>query len=147
MTENLETKNFSIKRIWKVSIIVAVVLGILIATCPSRQHHCDSIVKIMSEMLQKQVKTLRSEYKAIFKEVMPDEDSQHLNDVAQSLIDMVEPAIDLILVVKNYGIFNVGYFVDETNGRDRVSIGFLGMVFTKKSEFKSDYSMKASEIE
>ena len=121
-------------------IIVAVVLGVLAATCPGRQRHIDAEVKFMSKVMHKQVKMLEKAYKEQNNKEMPDKGKEVMTKLEESLISQMKPAVEKVLEVKNYVLFSVGQFVNETDGAMTASVGVLGMVFPNKKELKTDYN-------
>ena len=130
------------KKFWKIVIIVAVALGVLAATCPGKQRHIDAGVKYMSKALHKQAKTLEKAYKEQHNnKEMPDEGKQLMNQLQESLISQMKPAVEKVLVVKNYVLFSVGQFVNETDGVMTASVGVLGMVFPNKKVLKTDLNL------
>jgi len=129
------------KNIWKILLITVAAVGILAATCPGKQRHSDAIVKYMSKELHKQADNLAKGYGKQHNNSMPDKGKQVLSKLEELLIDQIRPAIDKVLVVKNYGLFSVGCFENETDGTTRVSIGFLGMIVPSKSQLKTDYNL------
>ena len=129
------------KKIWKILLITVAAVGILAATCPGKQRHSDAIVKYMSKELHKQADNLAKGYGKQHNNSMPDKGKQVLSKLEELLIDQIRPAIDKVLVVKNYGLFSVGCFENETDGTTRVSIGFLGMIVPSKSQLKTDYNL------
>ena len=122
-------------------IIVAAVLGVLAATCPGRQRHIDAEVKFMSKVMHKQVKMLEKAYKEQNNKEMPDKGKEVMTKLEESLISQMKPAVEKVLVVKNYVLFSVGQFVNETDGAMTASVGFLGMVFSNKKELKTDFDL------
>ena len=130
------------KKFWKIVIICAVALGVLTVTCPGRQRHVDAEVKFMRNMLHKQAKTLERTYKEQHNnKEMPDKGKQLMTQLQESLISQMKPAVENVLVVKNYVLFSVGQFVNETDGAMIASVGFLGMVFLNKKELKTDLNL------
>ena len=129
------------KKFWKILIICAVALGVMAVTCPGKQRHVDAGVKYMSKALHKQAKTIEKTYKEQHNnQEMPDEGKQLMAQLQESLISQMKPAIENIFVIKNYVLFSVGQFVNETDGATTMSVGFLGMVFPNKKELKTDYN-------
>ena len=129
------------KKFWKIVIIGVVALGVLAATCPGKQRHIDAEVKYMSNALHKQAKTIEKTYKEQHNNSeMPDKGKQLMTQLQESLISQMKPAVENVLVVKNYVLFSVGQFVNETDGVMTASVGFLGMVFPNKKELKTDYN-------
>ena len=129
------------KKFWKIVIIGVVALGVLAATCPGKQRHIDAEVKYMSNALHKQAKTIEKTYKEQHNNSeMPDKGKQLMTQLQESLISQMKPAGENVLVVKNYVLFSVGQFVNETDGVMTASVGFLGMVFPNKKELKTDYN-------
>ena len=122
-------------------IIVAAVMGVLAATCPGRQRHIDAEVKFMSKVMHKQVKMLEKAYKEQNNKEMPDKGKEVMTKLEESLISQMKPAVEKVLVVKNYVLFSVGQFVNETDGAMTASVGFLGMVFSNKKELKTDFDL------
>ena len=130
------------KKIWKILLVTVAVVGILAATCPGKQRHADAIVNYLSNELHKQADNLVKEYeKHHNNNSMPDEGKQVLSKLEKSLIDQIKPVVRDVLVVKNYGLFSIGYFVDETDGTTRVTTGILGMIIHNKNELKTDYNL------
>jgi hypothetical protein len=129
------------KKIWKIVLITAVAAGILAATCPGKQRHTDAIVGFMSKELQKQANNLVKEYEKQHNNSMPDKGKQALSKLEESLIDQIKPAINKVLVVKNYGLFSLGCLENETDGTTRVTTGILGMIIPSKSGLKTDYNL------
>lgn len=111
-------------------------------TCPGKQRHVDAEVKYMSKALHKQAKTIEKTYKEQHNnQEMPDEGKQLMNQLQESLISQMKPAVENVLVVKNYVLFSVGQFVNETDGATTMSVGFLGMVFPNKKELKTNLNL------
>ena len=130
------------KKFWKIVIIVAVALGVMAATCPGKQRHVDAGIRIMSIALHKQAKTLEKAYKEQHNnQEMPDKGKQLMTQLEESLISQMKPAIEKVLVVKNYVLFSVGQMENETDGVTTMSVGFLGMVFPNKKELKTDFNL------
>ena len=130
------------KKFWKILIICAVALGVMAVTCPGRQRHVDAGVKYMSKALHKQAKTLEKTYKEQHNnQEMPDEGKQLMTQLQESLISQMKPAIENVLVVKNYVLFSVGQFVNETDGVMTASVGVLGMLFPNKKVLKTDLNL------
>ena len=130
------------KKIWKIVLITVVAAGILAATCPGKQRHADVVVNYLSQELHKQADNLVKEYeKHHNNNSMPDEGKQVLSKLEESLIDQIRPVVRDVLVVKNYGIFSIGCFVDKTDGTTRVTTGILGMIIPNKNELKTDYNL------
>ena len=130
------------KKFWKIVIICVVALGVLVATCPGKQRHIDAEVKFMSNALHKQAKTIEKTYKEQHNnQEMPDEGKQLMNQLQESLISQMKPAVENVLVVKNYVLFSVGQFVNETDGAMTASVGVLGMVFPNKKELKTNLNL------
>ncbi len=124
------------KKFWKILIITVLTLGILAVTCPGRQRHLDGLVEFMSYSLHKQANEVTKSYEKQHNKSMPDQGKQALAGLQETLISQMRPAINSVLVVKNYVLFSVGHFVNETDGALRVSVGVLGMVFVQnKDEF------------
>ena len=91
------------KKFWKSVIICVVALGVLAATCPGKQRHVDAGVKYMSNALHKQAKTIEKTYKEQHNnQEMPDEGKQLMTQLQESLISQMKPAVENVLVVKNY---------------------------------------------
>ena len=127
------------KKIWKILIICAVALSVLAVTCPGRQRHVDAEVKFMKNMMHKQTKMLEKSYKEQHNnQEMPDKGKQLMAQLEKSLISQMKPAIENVLVVKNYVLFSVGQMKNETDGVTTMSVGILGMVFPNKKELKTD---------
>ena len=130
------------KKIWKIVLITVVAAGILAATCPGKQRHTDAIVGYISKELQKQANNLVKEYEKLHNNnSMPDKGKQALSKLEESLIDQIKPAINKVLVVKNYGLFSLGCLENETDGTTRVTTGILGMIIPSKSGLKTDYNL------
>ena len=130
------------KKIWKIVLITVVAAGILAATCPGKQRHADAVVNYLSQELHKQADNLVKEYeKHHNNNSMPDEGKQVLSKLEESLIDQIRPVVRDVLIVKNYGIFSIGCFVDKTDGTTRVTTGILGMIIPNKNELKTDYNL------
>ncbi len=130
------------KKFWKILIICAVALGVMAVTCPGKQRHVDAGVKYMSKALHKQAKTIEKTYKEQHNyQEMPDEGKQLMTQLQESLISQMKPAIENIFVIKNYVLFSVGQFVNETDGATTMSVGFLGMVFPNKKELKTNLNL------
>ncbi len=130
------------KKFWKILIICAVALGVMAVTCPGKQRHVDAGVKYMSKALHKQAKTIEKTYKEQHNyQEMPDEGKQLMTQLQESLISQMKPAIENIFVIKNYVLFSVGQFVNETDDATTMSVGFLGMVFPNKKELKTNLNL------
>lgn len=130
------------KKFWKILIICVVVLGVMAVTCPGKQRHVDAGVKYMSKALHKQAKTIEKIYKEQHNnKKMPDKGKQLMTQLQESLISQMKPAIENIFVIKNYVLFSVGQFVNETDGATTMSVGFLGMVFPNKKELKTNLNL------
>ena len=130
------------KKFWKIVIIVAVALGVLAATCPGKQRHVDAGVKYMSNALHKQAKTIEKTYKEQHNnKEMPDKGKQLMTQLQESLISQMKPAVENVLVVKNFVLFSVGQFVNEADGVMTASVGVLGMVFPNKKVLKTDLNL------
>ena len=130
------------KKFWKILIICVVALGVMAVTCPSKQRHVDAGVKYMSKALHKQAKTIEKTYKEQHNNSeMPDKGKQLMTQLQESLISQMKPAVENVLVVKNYVLFSVGQFANETDGATTMSVGFLGMVFPNKKELKTDLNL------
>ena len=130
------------KKFWKIVIICVVALGVLAATCPGKQRHIDAEVKFMSNALHKQAKTIEKTYKEQHNNSeMPDKGKQLMTQLQESLISQMKPAVENVLVVKNYVLFSVGQFVNETDGVMTASVGVLGMVFPNKKVLKTDLNL------
>jgi len=96
----------------------------------------------MSKALHKQAKTIEKTYKEQHNnKEMPDEGKQLMTQLQESLISQMKPAIENIFVIKNYVLFSVGQFVNETDGATTMSVGFLGMVFPNKKELKTNLNL------
>ena len=130
------------KNFWKILIICAVALGVMAVTCPGKQRHVDAGVKYMSKALHKQARTIEKTYKEQHNnKEMPDEGKQLMTQLQESLISQMKPAVEKVLVVKNYVLFSVGQFVNETDGVMTASVGVLGMVFPNKKELKTNLNL------
>lgn len=130
------------KKFWKILIICVMALGAMAVTCPGRQRHVDAGVKYMSKALHKQAKTIEKTYKEQHNnKEMPDEGKQLMTQLQESLISQMKPAVEKVLVVKNYVLFSVGQFVNETDGVMTASVGVLGMVFPNKKVLKTDLNL------
>ena len=130
------------KKFWKIVIICVVALGVLATTCPGKQRHVDAGVKYMSNALHKQAKTIEKTYKEQHNnKEMPDKGKQLMTQLQESLISQMKPAVENVLVVKNYVLFSVGQFVNETDGVMTSSVGVLGMVFPNKKVLKTDLNL------
>ena len=130
------------KKIWKILIICVVALGVMAVTCPGRQRHVDAGVKYMSKALHKQAKTLEKTYKEQHNnKEMPDKGKQMMAQLEESLISQMKPAVENVLVVKNYVLFSVGQMKNEIDGVTTMSVGFLGMVFPNKEGLKTDLNL------
>ena len=130
------------KKFWKILIICAVALGVMAVTCPGKQRHVDAGVKYMSKALHKQAKTIEKTYKEQHNnQEMPDEGKQLMTQLQESLISQMKPAVENVLVVKNYVLFSVGQFVNETDGVMTASVGVLGMIFPNKKVLKTDLNL------
>lgn len=130
------------KKFWKILIICVVALGVMAVTCPGRQRHVDAGVKYMSKALHKQAKTLEKTYKEQHNnQEMPDEGKQLMTQLEESLISQMKPAVENVLVVKNYVLFSVGQMKNEIDGVTTMSVGFLGMVFPNKKELKTNLKL------
>lgn len=130
------------KKFWKILIICVVALGVMAVTCPGKQRHVDAGVKYMSKALHKQAKTIEKAYKEQHNnKEMPDEGKQLMTQLQESLISQMKPAVEKVLVVKNYVLFSVGQFVNETDGVMTASVGVLGMVFPNKKVLKTDLNL------
>lgn len=130
------------KKFWKILIICVVALGVMAATCPGKQRHVDAGVKYMSKALHKQTKTIEKTYKEQHNnKEMPDEGKQLMTQLQESLISQMKPAIEKVFVVKNYVLFSVGQFENETDGATTMSVGVLGMVSPNKKVLKTDLNL------
>ena len=130
------------KKFWKILIICAVALGVMAVTCPGKQRHVDAGVKYMSKALHKQAKTIEKTYKEQHNnQEMPGEGKQLMTQLQESLISQMKPAVEKVLVVKNYVLFSVGQFVNETDGVMTASVGVLGMIFPNKKVLKTDLNL------
>ena len=130
------------KKFWKILIICVVAMGVMAVTCPGKQRHVDAGVKYMSQALHKQAKTLEKAYKEQHNnKEMPDEGKQLMTQLQESLISQMKPAIENVLVVKNYVLFSVGQFENEIDGVMTASVGVLGMVFPNKKVLKTDLNL------
>ena len=132
----------TMRKIWKILLIVAAAVGIMVVTCPSKQRHSDAIVKFMSKELHKQADNLVKEYEDRFNGSIPDQGLQVLSELEESLIEQMEPAISKVLVVRNYGLFSIGCFENETDGTTRVTTGILGMIIPNRRILSTDYNLK-----
>jgi len=126
------------KKIWKILIIVAVALGVMAVTCPGRQRHVDAEVEFIRKTLHEQAERMVKDFGQIME--TGDKEKQMMAGLEESLISQIEPAVKQVLVVKNYGIFSLGRYENETDGAMTASVGFLGMVFPNKKELKTDYN-------
>ena len=126
------------KKYWKIVIICVVALGVLVATCPGKQHHIDAEVKFMRKTLHEQAEKLVKDFGQVME--MGDEEKQMIDNLEESVMSQIEPAVKAVLVVKNYGILSIGRYENETDGAMTASVGFLGMVFPNKKELKTDYN-------
>ena len=130
------------KKFWKILIICVVALGVMAVMCPGKQRHVDAGVKYMSKALHKQAKTIEKTYKEQHNnKEMPDEGKQLMTQLQESLISQMKPAVENVLVVKNYVLFSVGQFVNETDGVLTSSVGVLGMVFPNKKVLKTNLNL------
>ena len=126
------------KKFWKIVIIVVAVLGVMVATCPGRQRHIDAEVKFMRTTLHEQAEKMVKDFGQVME--MGDEEKQMIDNLEESVMSQIEPAVKAVLVVKNYGILSIGRYENETDGAMIASVGFLGMVFPNKKELKTDYN-------
>ena len=134
------------KKFWKIVIICVVALGVLVATCPGKQRHIDAEVKFMSNALHKQAKTIEKTYKEQHNNSeMPDKGKQLMTQLQESLISQMKPAVENVLVVKNYVLFSVGQMKNETDGVMTASVGVLGMVFPNKKVLKTDLNLNLTQ--
>lgn len=130
------------KKFWEILIICVVALGVMAVTCPGRQRHVDAGVKYMSKALHKQAKTIEKTYKEQHNnQEMPDKGKQMMAQLEESLISQMKPAVENVLVVKNYVLFSVGQMKNEIDGVTTMSVGFLGMVFPNKEGLKTDLNL------
>ena len=98
----------------------------------------------MSKALHEQAKTLEKTYKEQHNnnnKEMPDKGKQLIAQLEESLISQMKPAVENILVVKNYVLFSVGQMKNEIDGVTTMSVGFLGMVFPNKEGLKTDLNL------
>ena len=96
----------------------------------------------MSKELHKQADNLVKEYEDRFNGSIPDQGLQVLSELEESLIEQMEPAISKVLVVRNYGLFGIGCFENETDGTTRVTTGILGMIIPNRRILSTDYNLK-----
>lgn len=138
----------TMKKIWKILLIVVAVVSILAVTCPSKQRHSDAIVKFMSKELHKQADNLVKEYEKQHNgSSIPDKGLKALSKLEETLKDQMKPAIEMVLVVKNFGLFSIGCFENETEGVTWATIGVLGMILPNKSLLSTDYNLKLNRTE
>ncbi len=126
------------KKIWKILIIAAVVLGVLAATCPGRQRHIDAEVNFMRKTLHEQAERMMKDFEQVME--IGDEERQMMAGLEESFMSQIAPAVKEVLVLKNYIFFSLGRYENETDGAMTASVGFLGMVFPNKKELKTDYN-------
>lgn len=126
------------KKIWKILIIAAVVLGVLAATCPGRQRHIDAEVNYMRKTLHEQAERMMKDFEQVME--IGDEERQMMAGLEESFMSQIAPAVKEVLVLKNYIFFSLGRYENETDGSMTASVGFLGMVFPNKKELKTDYN-------
>lgn len=131
------------KKFWKILIICVAVLGVLVATCPGKQRHVDAEVKCMRKVLHEQAEKMVKDFGQVME--MGDEEKQVIANLEQSVMSQIEPTVKAVMVVKNYGIFSIGRYENETDGAMTASVGFLGMVFPNKKELKTDYNFNMNE--
>ena len=135
------------KKIWKILLILVAVVGVLAVTCPGKQRHSDMIVKFMCKELHKQADNLVKEYEKQHNgSSIPNKGLKALSKLEESIKVQLGPAIDKVLVIKNFGLFSIGCFENETDGVTWVSIGALGLILPNKSLLSTDYNLKLNGI-
>ena len=130
------------KRITKIIVAVVAVSALLAATCPGKQRHINAEVKLMSTEIHKQAERLTKDFDE--KIGLDDEQREVMTHLEKSLISQIEDAVKQCFVLKNYVLFSIGKYENETDGAMTASVGILGMVFLNKKELKADYNFHSN---
>jgi len=103
-------------------VFLAVVAGVLIATCPDRNAHMAAIKSVVSEVVNDEVDKQTN----IF--------TTELASISTVLtVNMADSYLKTNLIIKDHTLYNIGYinYKDELR---MVSVGILNHVFTLDKE-------------
>jgi hypothetical protein len=116
-----------------IPVIIAIFAFVLLAaTCPNKEQHKDAVMKVVNEMMQKEMKNA------------PDGTSEYAGTIASGIMDI---AFDKYFDVHNYVLFSVGEI--NFKGKSKtVSFGILGHVFTfNQDDLNNDMMNSQNKIE
>ena len=101
---------------------LAVVAGVLIATCPDRNAHMAAIKSVVSEVVNDEVDKQTN----IF--------TTELASISTVLtVNMADSYLKTNLIIKDHTLYNIGY-INYKNELRMVSVGILNHVFTLDKE-------------
>ena len=104
-------------------VFLAVVAGVLIATCPDRNAHQEAIKSVVSEVVNDEV----GKQSNIF--------TTELASISTVLtINMADSYLKTNLIIKDHTLYNIGY----VNELRMISVGILNHVFTIDKETARD---------
>ena len=107
-------------------VFLAVVAGVLIATCPDRNAHQEAIKSVVSEVVNDEM----DKQSNIF--------TTELASISTVLtINMADSYLKTNLIIKDHTLYNIGYvsYKDELR---MISVGILNHVFTIDKEMARD---------
>ena len=126
------------KKNWKILIIVAVVLGVLAATCPGRQKHYDANYKFMSDSMHEQVVKLATDMQ------VNDEGQKMLDQLEGQILGQIQNSLPDILKYRYFLIFSLTRMEEPEEGHFTSSFGILGHVFVEKKHLQPYYNINVN---
>ena len=103
-------------------VFLAVVAGVIIATCPDRNAHQEAIKSVVSEVVNDEV----GKQSNIF--------TTELASISTVLtINMADSYLKTNLIIKDHTLYNIGY-VNYKDELRMISVGILNHVFTIDKE-------------
>ena len=110
------------KKFFIIVIIIVLVAGVCVITCPNKQAHKDAIMELVNSKLNKELDKSVEADGAVF-----------VSALGSKIIEFV---LDNRLEVKNYFVCSIGLLGSE---KKTITFGLLGHVFTtiSKEEFSN----------
>ena len=97
-------------------LVLIVVGGVAVVTCPDRQAHKDAMMSVVNEIINE--------------EITPEKNGEGMAVLGAALgSSIVEYALDKHLSVKNHFVYSEGFLM-RSSGPERLSVGVFGHVFT-----------------
>ncbi len=110
------------KKVITVLILVLVVCGVAVVTCPDKQAHQDAIMSVVNSKINDELQTDYADLQAI---------SAWVGSLGSSLASGI---VGNRLTVKNHFLWSSGEIKDLEGNSSRVSVGVFGHVFTFDKE-------------